>query len=195
MVSRNRTILIVDDEPVVCEFLSDGLKEKGYLCAIAMNGPEALEKLAKENFALMLLDIKLPGISGMEVLRETRLKHSKTATIMITAVRNVTTVVEAMKLGAFDYLVKPFKLDRVDTSIRVALEARQAIEESSTVMEALARGVELTLDSFTAYSKLVTERTIAIAHDMGIAEEEIKQWVAAKEMLDSKRDRIIKLAD
>jgi len=195
MVSRNRTILIVDDEPVVCEFLCDGLQEKGYLCTIAMNGREALEKLAKENFALMLLDIKLPGISGMEVLREIRLKNSKTATIMIAAVRNVATVVEAMKLGAFDYLVKPFKLDRVDTSIRAALETRQAIEESSTVMEALARGVEPTLDSFTAYSKLVTERTVAIAHDMGIAERKIKQWVAAKEMLEAKRDRIIKLAD
>lgn len=195
MLSTKRTVLIVDDEQVVCEVLYEGLQERGYLCNTAMTGPEALEKLAKENFALMLLDIKLPGISGMEVLRETRLRHYKTATIMITEVRDVATVVTAMKLGALDYLVKPFGLDRVDKSIKAALEARQVIEESSTVMEALARGVELTLDSFPAYSKLVAERTIGVARNMGIAAEEIKRWVAGKEMLDSKRDRIIKLAD
>ncbi|MDO8687642.1 MAG: response regulator [Dehalococcoidales bacterium] len=193
MVSRNRTILIVDDEPVVCDVLSEGLQEKGYLCDIAMNGPEALKKLAKENFALMLLDIRLPGMSGMEVLREIRFMRNNIATIMITAVSDVATVVEARKLGTLDYIVKPFDLDGVYTRIRVALEIGQAAEESSTVMEALARGVELTLDSFTAYSKLVTERTVAIAHDMGIAEEEIKQWIADKEALDSKRNRIIKL--
>ena len=195
MVSTKRKILIVDDEPIVCEVLYEGLQEKGYICTTAMNGPEALKKLASEDFSLMLLDIKLPGISGMDVLRETRQKHSKTATIMITGISDIATVVEAMKLGALDYLVKPFDLKRVDTSISAALEARQAIEESSTVMEALARGVELTLDSFPSYSKLVTERTVEIAREMGIPEEEIQNWVAAKEMLDSKRAKIIKLAD
>lgn len=195
MISRKRTILIVDDEPIVCEVLYEGLQEKGYICTTAMNGPEALKKLATEDVGLMLLDIKLPGISGMEVLRETRLKHSKIATIMITAISDVATVVEAMKLGALDYILKPFDLDRVNTSIRVALETKHVAKESSTEMEAIARGVELTLDSFSAYSKLVTERTVEVAHQMGIPEEEIKQWVAVKVMLDSKRDRIIKLAN
>ncbi len=194
MISTKRTILIVNDEPVGCELLYECLQEKGYLCDTAMNGPEALEKLAAEDFSLMLLDIRLPGISGMEVLREARLKHSKIATIVITAVSDVATAVEAMKLGALDYLVKPFKLDRVNASISAALESRQAIEESSTVVEAIARGVELTLDSLFGYSKLVTERTVEIAHGMGIAEDEIRQWVAVKEQLDSKRDRILKLA-
>lgn len=195
MLSTKRTVLIVDDEPVVCEVLYEGLQEKGYLCNTAMNGTEALEKLTTKNFNLMLLDIRLPDMSGIEVLRETCSKHGEVATIVITAVNDVATAVEAMKLGALDYIVKPFDLNSVNTSIRTVLETRQKAEESPTEMEAIAHGVELMLDSFTAYSKLVTERTVEIAHQLGIAEGEIERWVAAKEMLDSKRDRIIKLAD
>jgi len=180
MGDKKPRVLIVDDEQVVCDLLHDELSDRGYLCVTALNGDEALKNLAKQDFDVVLLDIRLPGMSGMEVLREIWLNHSNAATIMITAVNDVDTAVEAMKLGASDYIVKPFELDRVDTSIRTALETKQAAEKSPAEMEAIARGVEATLDPFSAYSKVVTQRTVEVARHLGINEEEIRRWATTK---------------
>ena len=192
MVGKKPSILIVDDEQVVCDLLHDELSERGYLCTAVLNGNDALAKLDKEDFQVLLLDIRLPGMSGIEVLREICLNHGNTATIMITAINDVNTVVEAMKLGASDYIVKPFDMDRVDGSIRTALETKQAASKPFTRMDALARGVEVRLDPLSNYSKLITERTIDVARQLGIAEDESQRWAAAKEKFESdKRKKII----
>ncbi len=192
MVSKTPSVLIVDDEEVVCDLLCEALSERDYLCTTVLSGNDAMAKLATKDFDVVLLDIRLPGMSGMEVLREVWLNHSNTATIMITAVNDVDTAVLAMKWGASDYIVKPFDLDRVDTSIRISLEAKPATKKPSTQMDAIARGIEAKLDPFSSYSKMVTERTIDIARKLGIPSKEIRKWTAAKVKLDSKRNRIIK---
>jgi len=177
---------------VVCDLLRDDLNERGYLCTTVLSGKDALIKLAIEDFDAVLLDIRLPGMSGMEVLREIWLNHSKTATIMITAVNDVDTAVEAMKLGAADYIVKPFELDRVATSIRTTLETRPVTGKVSCEMDVLAQGVERKVESITHYSWIVTERTMGVARQLGIAEEEIQQWAESRAKLDSERERAIK---
>ena len=165
---------------MVCDLLQDELSDRGYLCTIALDGDEALSDLAKQEFDMVLLDIRLPGMSGMEVLREIWLNHPHTATIMITAVNDVDTAVEAMKMGALDYIVKPFKLDRVDASIRNALETTKTLKKVPPEMDAIARGVEAKLDPFSAYSKVVTQRTADIARQLGIDEEKIQRWATEK---------------
>ena len=192
MVDKKTSVLIIDDEQVVCDLLYDELNERGYLCTTALNGNDALANLATQDFDVALVDIRLPGMSGMEVLREIWLNHENTATIMITAVNDVDTAVKAMKLGASDYIVKPFNLDRVNASIRTALETKQATKKPPTEMDAIARGVEATLDLFSSYSKIVTQRTVDIARHLGIAEEKIQRWAAAKAKLDSERDKVTK---
>lgn len=192
MVNQKPSILIVDDEQVVCDLLNDDLSERGYLCTSVLNGKDALTKLAAKDFAVVLLDIRLPGMSGMEVLREIWLNHGNTATIMITAINDVNTAVEAMKLGAADYLVKPFDLDRVATSIRTSVEGRQTAKKASTEMGAIARGVEAQFDPFSVLSRTVTDRTIEIARQLNVADEEIQRWAAAKAVVDSERNKIIK---
>ena len=191
MLNRKPRVLIVDDEQVVCDLLHDELTEKDYLCTTALDGNDALAKLAIEDFDVVLLDIRLPGMSGMEVLREIWLNHSDTATIMITAINDVDTAVEAMKWGASDYIVKPFDLDRVGTSISTALENEKAAPKSSE-MDAIARGVEAKLDPLLTLSRGVTARTIEIAQRLGIAEEEIQEWAEAKAKLDSDISRVVK---
>ena len=188
-------LLIVDDEQVVCDVLHDELTERGYLCTTVLNGDDALTKLAAEGFDVVLLDIRLPGMSGMEVLHEIWLNHRDTATIMITAVNDVDTAVEAIKYGATDYIVKPFDLDRVHTSICAALWSQQGngATKASTQMDAIALGVEARLAPFFTMSRVVTKRTIEVARQLGIAEEEIQRWEEAKQGLDSKRDTLIKL--
>lgn len=188
-MGRKKTkLLVVDDEQVVCDLLHDDLSERGYPCNTSLDGKDALAKLAAEDFDVVLLDIRLPGMSGMEVLREIWLNHRNTITIMITAVNDVATSVEAMKLGASDYIVKPFDLAKVDASIRTALETRQA----PTQMDAIAHGVEAKLDPFSAYSKIVTQRTVAISRQLCIADEEIKRWVASKAAISSEKNGVTK---
>ncbi len=178
---------------MVCDILFVELSERGYLCTTALSGDEALTKLAEGGFEVVLLDIRLPGMSGMEVLREIWLNHPNMATIMITAVDDVNTAVEAMKLGASDYIVKPFDLDRVDASIGTALRARQAASKSTSQIDAIALGVEVKLDPLSNYSKLVTERTIGVARRLDIADEEIQRWATERARLDSgKRKRAIR---
>lgn len=192
MAGKNPRVLIVDDEPVVCDLLHEGLSERGYLCTAVLNGNDALAKLAKEDFDVVLLDIRLPGMSGMDVLREIWLNHSNTAAIMITAIKDVDTAVEAMKLGASDYIVKPFDLDRVEASIHTTLETKPAADKPPTELDAIAHGIEAKLDSLTLNAWVVTQRTTGIARQLGIAEEEIQRWITARTELDTKRGKIIK---
>lgn len=207
MVNRKSSILIVDDEQVVCDLLYDELDERGYLCITALNVNDALTKLATQDFDVALVDIKLPGISGMELLRKICSKHHNTAAIMVTGVNNIDTAVEAMKLGASDYVVKPFDLNRVSTSIRTALENKKHSprrgdyktalcvggeeEESFNQINAIARGVEVKLDLLDGHSKIVTQRTIDTARQVGIPEEEIQRWADTRLRLDSERNRRI----
>lgn len=187
MGGKKKSVLIVDDEQTVRDVLYEGLSERGYLCTTVQSGGDTLAQLAKDSFDIALLDIRLPGMSGMDVLREIRLNHKNTAIIMITAVNDTATAVSAIQLGACDYIVKPFNLDRVHNSICAALWAQQASGKSTADMDAIARGVETNLDPFSAFAKVVTERTIDTARRLGIAEDEIKRWLAARESPGSKK--------
>jgi len=214
MVSKKPEILIIDDEQVVCDALHDELTERGYLCAAAFNGDEALVKLLKQEFEVVLLDIRLPGMSGMEVLAEIRSNYPNTATIMITAVSDTDTVVKAIGLGALDYIVKPFDLNRVDASIRRVLDTKrrlsergdyqtalcvgdeekdkQAFEEYFDEMNAIAQGVAARHDLLFSHSKIVIQETIDIAQRLDIPEEEIQRWAAIRAKHDAKRNKAIK---
>ncbi len=125
MHRKESSVLIVDDEPSVCDLLHSELVERGFFCATAFDGDNALAKLRKQHFDVMLLDIKLPGMSGITLLRKLEQVYRRPRIIMITAINDVDTAVETMKLGASDYIVKPFDLDRVEASIREAATAKR----------------------------------------------------------------------
>ncbi|MBW1997682.1 MAG: FAD-dependent oxidoreductase [Deltaproteobacteria bacterium] len=108
---RSFRILIVDDELIVRDSLKEWLEDEGFRVDTAESGAEALEKLAKEAFHLMLLDIKMPGMDGVEVLKRSRDISPDLPVVMMTAYATVETAVEAMKIGALDYLMKPFDPD------------------------------------------------------------------------------------
>jgi len=105
-------ILVVDDESIVRNSLDAWLgDEEGYRVEMAASGPEALEKLASTKFHLVLLDIKMPGMDGVTVLKKTKAVQPELAVLMMTAYATVETAVDAMKIGATDYLIKPFETD------------------------------------------------------------------------------------
>ena len=123
-------ILIVDDEEPIRNAVSRKLQAKGYSCVTAADGEDALWKAFMQDFALVLLDIKMPGMSGMEVLSRVIIDHPDTGVVMITAVGDSQTAVEAMKLGAYDYVTKPFNLDDLVMRVERALERRGLVLEN-----------------------------------------------------------------
>ena len=135
-------ILVVDDEPNVCRSCSDMLSRDDWTVEVALSGNECLTKTEGERFDVVILDLKIPDIAGTELLRRIRGRHPETPVIMITGYSTVSSAVETMKLGAFDYIPKPFTPRSLRTTVERALEGRAAAGDyvitKEAVKEALA---------------------------------------------------------
>ena len=128
-------ILVVDDEKSMREFLEIMLEKDGYEVSCAENGEEALEVIRKKRFDLVITDIRMQPIDGLEVLRQSKAISPNTAVIIISAYASAETAVVAMKEGAYDYLPKPFKIDEMRTAITNALISRQDEESPRDARE------------------------------------------------------------
>ncbi|MDQ7007306.1 MAG: sigma-54 dependent transcriptional regulator [Acidobacteriota bacterium] len=122
-------ILVVDDEPNICRLLAHNLGRAGYTVSTAGSGGQAIETFEKSGADLVLLDLKLPDMAGLEVLRHLRRIDRDLPVIVLTAHGSVDTAVEAMKLGAHDFLAKPFELERLEIALRNGLEIRHLARE------------------------------------------------------------------
>src|SRR5947207_2986808 len=123
---NSRTLLVVDDETDVRVAVSGSLLKRGYRCRTASSAPEALEKLAETPMALVLTDLRMPGMTGLELLDQVASHHPYTFVILLTAHADVPTVVEAMRGGASDFLTKPFSLRELHERLEVSLSKREA---------------------------------------------------------------------
>ncbi len=110
-------VLVVDDEPDAVELLTEFLRAKGYEVSTASDGEEALRKVKEDRPHLILLDVRMPKLNGMEVLRRVREIDREVGVIMVTAVNEEETGREALKLGAFDYITKPLDLKYLEKSL------------------------------------------------------------------------------
>ena len=160
-------ILIVDDEPHVCEILSEMLTRDGYECLTAAGGEEACKLLEGTGVSLLLADIIMPGMSGLELLQVVRERFPDTAVIMVTAVDDRDTAVETLELGAYGYLIKPLRRNEVLISVAHALDRRRWSQQSQ------------------AYERLLEEQVRDRTADIRRREEEIAlRLVAASEYRD-----------
>ena len=124
------TILVIDDERSMGEFLSIMLGKEGYRAIAIDNGNDALEFISKNKYDLIITDIKMPKMSGIDILRESMALHPNTPVIMITAFASTEVAVEAMKLGAYDYITKPFNVDETKIIIKKAIEKKRQLDEN-----------------------------------------------------------------
>jgi two-component system response regulator PilR (NtrC family) len=131
-------ILIVDDEQSLREVLSIMLKRAGYTVTSASDGEEAIEFIHKEIFDLVITDLRMPKIDGMELLKAVKSVSPETVVLIITAFATADSAVEAMKQGAYDYLTKPFQVDEVQLIIRNALEKRRLTTENMLLKREMA---------------------------------------------------------
>jgi two-component system, NtrC family, response regulator AtoC len=137
MVKPKGTILVVDDEPAMRLLLSSVLKEEGHDVTAAASGEEALRLIAKRHYHLVLTDLKMPGISGLELLEQVKRDDPGTAVIILTAFGTVEGAVEAMRMGAVHYLLKPLSNpEELRLSVRRVLEERRVTDEATTLRQA-----------------------------------------------------------
>ncbi|MFQ5877883.1 MAG: sigma-54-dependent transcriptional regulator [Acidobacteriota bacterium] len=136
-------LLIVDDEKGMRDFLSIMLKKEGYAVTPAGSAQEACEQIGRNGFDLVISDISMPGRSGLEVLREARSNSPGTPVIMITAYASTESAVEALKLGAYDYIIKPFDVEELKVVVRNALEKRRLEQENSILKRELKRQIRM----------------------------------------------------
>jgi len=190
-------ILVVDDEESIREVLQRSLESEGYDCTTASNANEAFGKIGEYSIDLVLTDITMPGETGVDLLKKLRLFNPDTAVIMVTAVADTQTAIEAMKMGASDYVTKPFNLAEVTLSVERALEKRsllianreyrdhleqkvkvQTDEIRSTFLGALTSLAEAldAKDKYTnGHSKRVTEVAVTLAREMGLPEADLER--------------------
>ena len=138
-------ILIIEDEESIRRVLVRILNEEDSNFEIyeASDGKKGLESISKENFDLVLCDIKMPKIDGIELLQRTRKKNSSLPFIMLTGHGNVETAVESMKLGAYDFISKPPDLNRLITSVRNALEKKELVTENKILRKKVAKRYQI----------------------------------------------------
>lgn len=130
-------ILVADDEPSMREFLDILLKKEGYQVSLASNGEEVVRLVERDLFDLILLDIRMPKLDGISVLKKVKAFSPETIVIMITAFASADTAIQAMREGAYDYITKPFKVDEIRLIIRNALEKKHLQKENVLLKEAV----------------------------------------------------------
>jgi len=136
-------ILIVDDEVNMLESLSEVLGNKGYLVATARNGLEALERLKEKYFNMAIADLKMPEMGGMELLEVMKERYPQTPVVMLTGYATVNSAVDAMKKGAYDYLVKPFSPDKILLIANKIMEEENLREENRFLRQELEKKGEI----------------------------------------------------
>ncbi len=139
--SESVTCLVVDDEPRLRQVLVRLMESDGFVCTEATNGVEALEHLQRQPFTLVLTDLRMPRMDGIELLRQARSRFPEVAVVMITAVADVEVAVSCLAIGAMDYLTKPFHLEEVRARVIQALDRRRLILENREYQERLEERV------------------------------------------------------
>ena len=168
-------ILIIEDERRIARFLELELRHQGYEVMIAYDGKTGLEMALEEDVALVILDLMLPGINGMEVCRQVRKSRSKLPIIMLTAKDDVMDKVRGLDIGADDYMTKPFAIEELFARMRVALKRTHEKEEVSELttgklhMDLLSRTVRygeteitLTKKEYELLEYLMLHKNVAI---------------------------------
>ena len=186
-MSKMPRILVVDDEEAMRESLNDWLKEDGYEVGLAAGGQEAIDMVRDEPWEIILLDLKMPGMNGLETLKHLKEVRPDAEILMMTAYATVDTAVQAMKEGAFDYLVKPFDPDEVEILIKKIVKHKELILENILLRKKLEEREQFDeiigkSDAMQQIFELIervapTDSTVLITGESGTGKEMIAQAI------------------
>jgi DNA-binding NtrC family response regulator len=161
-MSRKVRVMVVDDDEVLRRLVSDQVARMGFDSTPAASGEEALAALARSDYDVVLLDIRMPGLSGLDTLREIRKLEDAPEVIMLTADTSLSTGLEAMRLGAYDYLTKPATLDEIEALVRKADEKRRLVRQNASLRDAVRQPAEDAQGS-PVYRSKAMEGLVALA--------------------------------
>jgi two-component system response regulator AtoC len=162
MTHDERRILVIDDEAFVRDLLHDFFTKLKFEVVLAPDGSSGIAAFGDSRFSLVLVDLKMPGKSGIDVLRELRQEHADTPVIIMTGYPTVDSSIEALRLGAFDYIIKPFKLQELREVVDRAIKEQELHEEIDTL-----RGRIVNIEQeLRAYRASVAERAVTEADPM-----------------------------
>ena len=189
--------LIVDDEPRLRQVLMHLMRHDGFICLEAENGEQAIALLERHAVTLVLSDLRMPKLDGLELLREIRARWPDTAVVMITAVADVEVAVSCLAIGAMDYLTKPFHLEEVRARVAQAIEKRRLVLENRGYQESLKEKVAVQASRLEAlflasvqsladalevkdpytrgHSDRVSHYSVVIAQEMGLGGEMLRR--------------------
>jgi len=142
-IGQSVNIMVVDDEEIVRDSLTGWLEEDGYVVEAVESGKKALERLAAKSWNLMLVDLKMPGMDGIQLMDEVHKTNPDMLVIIMTAYATVDTAVKAMKKGAYDYFVKPFNPDDISLTIRKIVDHHKLVEENLFLRKELKKQYKL----------------------------------------------------
>src|SRR5882762_5979141 len=178
------TVLVVDDEDGIRQALTRFLTRLGYTVQAAANATEALAKQAEHHPQAMLCDIRMPETSGVELLPKVLAQDPDLAVLMLTAIDEPRTAIECLKLGAYDYLIKPVDLEELELSLQHALRQRQLEVDRRELEQWLAREVAVRtrdLEERTASIEEIALDALAAAKDWAGVDEAVKKLAAELE--------------
>ncbi len=180
-------ILIIDDEKSIRNVLKDILGNEGFVVSEAADGEEGLEKFTNQNFDLILCDIKMPKLDGIEFLSAAMLLKPETPIIMISGHGNIETAVDAVKKGAYDYIAKPPDLNRLLITIRNALDKNSLVKETKRLKKTVSKVQEI-IGTSEAIQKIKdtiekvapTDARVLITGENGTGKELVAHWLHEK---------------
>ncbi len=180
-------ILIIDDEKAIRKTLGEILSYEGYQIDDAENGEEGLKKIKEKNYDVVLCDIKMPKVDGMEFLEKARVSNPDLPIIMISGHGTIETAVEAVKKGAFDYVAKPPDLNRLLITIRNAMDKQTLVTETkvlkrkvSKVQEMIGESAALKKIKDTIAKVAPTDARVLITGENGSGKELVARWIHEK---------------
>jgi DNA-binding NtrC family response regulator len=190
MTAERTRILVVDDEEIVRESLGGWLEKDGYRVECAADGPSAIARLEAEPRQILICDLKMPGMDGLQVLEEARKRQPDLAVVIMTAYATVDTAVSAMKLGAYDYLMKPFdpeelslmmqKIVAQQSLVRENVVLRQALENRYTFRDLVSKSPAMQAVFELARSAARTSSTILVLGESGSGKEVLARAIHAE---------------